>query len=128
MHVRRWVTVLACGLFVGFIPACGSSSDYELAGRDQEGNPLTYRYLDSETLEVKYQDRLYTLEADGHQPAAPFGYRFEPDGDCDLYLDGRHLEIDSPYDAASEVASSLFKKAKKKSPYKSSRSGSRRRR
>ena len=79
-------------------PACFALGLIFILSGCGEGRPFSYRYTSAQEVIITYQNRDYTLTQGKLNPDTPFSYEFEPDGDVDIVLEGKHYEIDSPYD------------------------------
>ncbi len=82
----------------------------------REKFPFTYTYTSRDTVIIDYLGQNYTLKQGAHVDI-PFTYRFEPDGDVNISIDGKEYEIDSPYDEdrnKKKKAKSKKKKSKKR--------------
>jgi hypothetical protein len=64
----------------------------------QENRPFQAKYLSPNQVLITYQGKQYTLNRYGVSAQTPFQYRFEPDGDLDLFIGGSSYDVDSPYD------------------------------
>lgn len=68
------------------------------AGCGQNNQPFTAKYVSANRVIVTYQNKSYTLDRYGLPAHTPFRYRFEPDGDLNLFIKGEEYDVDSPYD------------------------------
>lgn len=88
-------------------------------GCSQEKLPFTAKYTSPNQVVVTFQGRQHTLNRHGPAAQAPFRYHFEPDGDLNLFIDGREYDVDSPYDverkkrSRSKTASARKKKRRR---------------
>ncbi len=98
------VLVTVTGMLLGSVSLTGCGSDL----------PFEYRYTSANSVQIRYQDRTYTLNRFGPKLNTPFEYEFESDGDIDITIAGKTYDIDSPYD----IDSSKKKKKKKKTTKK----------
>ena len=67
-------------------------------GCGQNNLPFAAKYISRNRAVVSCQGKNYTLDRYGVAARTPFQYRFEPDGDLNLFIDGREYDVDSPYD------------------------------
>ena len=95
------------------LPACLALGLTLLQSGCGEGRPFSYHYTSAQEVIISYQNRDYTLTQGKHNPDTPFSYEFEPDGDVDIVLEGKHYEIDSPYDKDKKKSKKKVVKKKK---------------
>ncbi len=79
-----------------------------------EDLPFEYKYTSANVVMIKYKGSIYELDRFGMKTAAPFTYRFEPDGDLDIMIDGKVYDIDSPYDLDKPKVSKKKRKSKRR--------------
>lgn len=98
--MRGSCRTLAAGLFSLFLTL----------GCNQEKLPFTAKYISPNQVLVTFQGRQHTLNRYGPATQVPFQYRFEPDGDLNLFINGRTYDVDSPYDIKRKKSASAKKK------------------
>jgi hypothetical protein len=84
------------------------------AGCDRNDRPFTARYISENQVIVTYKNTSYTLNRYGLPARTPFRYRFEPDGDLNLFIGGTEYDVDSPYDIDRKKRRTKKKSAEKK--------------
>lgn len=75
--------------------------------------PFKAKYISSDDVLVTFKDKQYHLNRFRQNDQVPFGYAFEPDGDLDLFIDGKEYEIDSPFDVDKKKKTGKTVKKKK---------------
>ncbi|WP_417910254.1 hypothetical protein [Candidatus Electronema sp. PJ] len=79
-------------------------------GCSQEPLPFAAVYTSRDTVAVTYQGKQYLLNRYSSSAQTPFRYRFEDDGDLDIFINGKEYDVDSPYDIDSKKATKSLKK------------------
>ena len=79
-----------------------------------EERPFQAKYLSANQVLVTYQGKQYTLNRYGVSAQTPFQYRFEPDGDLNLFMGENSYEVDSPYDIDQKKRKKRTKSSTKK--------------
>lgn len=104
-------------VFLGFyLTGCEKSErEFNTFGKDTRGQPLQFRYLSSNVVELMVAGQSYKLDRRGPRIRTPFRYRFEDDGDIDIVFQGKAYDLDSPYDIDIKTKKTSKKKVTKKS-------------
>lgn len=85
-----------------------------LLGSCSSEKPFTAKYVSATEVIVSHLGKDYRLTRFTSPATVPFGFRFEDDGDLDLFFGDDHYEVDSPYDIDSKPRKKKVKKSVKR--------------
>ena len=75
--------------------------------------PFKTEYLDDNCFKITVEGEWYKIckddDYDGMKSLLPFNYEFEPDGDVDIFYEGRSYDIDNPDDDAADAVEDVLK-------------------